>query len=113
MKIKFEKTMKIASELLSYCHHFGATEYHLDILQEETAVTIAIRAKPENITEDELSRVREALTAPRQRDVEQDYWELIGETDFSSEIPLVGMLCDDATVEYRDKELLITLVRHD
>jgi len=113
MKIKFEKTMKIASELLSYCHHFGATEYHLDILQEETSVSIAIRARPENITPDELTRVREALSAPRQRNVEQDYWELIGDSDICSEIPLLGMLCDEAKIEYLDKELFITLVRHD
>jgi len=113
MKIKFEKTMKIASELLSYCHHFGATEYHLDILQGENATTLTIRAGLESIPEDEIERVRTALNAPRQRDVEQDYWELIGESDICSEITLLGMLCDEATVEYSNNELLISIVKND
>ena len=112
-KSKFEKTMKIASELLSYCHHFGATEYHLDVLDKDDCAIIVIKASPDDIPDAELDRLRTALSAPRQRDVEQGYWELIGESEDFFELTLLGMLCDDAVVGYEDNVLTITLKRYD
>jgi len=113
MKTNFEKIMRIASELLSYCHHYGATEFHLDIKEERSSVMLVLRACPDDIPDNKLELLRTCLSAPRQRDVEQDYWELMGESCNSSEMTLVGMLCDDAIVEYEDKVLTITLKRHD
>ncbi|MCL2392692.1 MAG: hypothetical protein FWC66_08845 [Oscillospiraceae bacterium] len=113
MRIKFEKTMKIASELLSYCHRMGASEFHLDITEGNHAVSLVIRAKPEHITIEAMERLRIALEAPRQREIEQDYWELMGEVEGSSEMTLLGMLCDETSVVYEGDELTITLVRYD
>jgi len=113
MKINFEKTMKIASELLSYCRHFGASELHLEISEKDSAVTLAIRATPVNIPEKEMERLRTSLSAPRQREIEQDYWELMGESENFFELTLLGMLCDEAIVEYKDKMLTIIFKRTD
>ncbi|MCL2200690.1 MAG: hypothetical protein FWB75_01900 [Oscillospiraceae bacterium] len=113
MKIKFQKTMNIVSELLSYCQLHGAKEYHLDIKEEDGAVTLLMRACPELITDSEFEFLKTALSAPRQRDVEQQYWELVGESDVDSELTLIGMLCDEAKVEYADSVLTIWLKRLD
>ena len=113
MKIKFQKTMNIASELLAYCHQHGATEFHLDIKETEGAVSLELRASPETLTEDQLEVLTNSLNAPRQREVEQQFWELIGETDATSELSLTGMLCDDAEVEYANNILTIRLTRLD
>ena len=113
MKTKFEKIMKIASELLSYCHHYGAKEFRLDILEEDDAVSLSMRACPEDIPAKEFENLVAALSTPRQREVEQDYWELIGDSDGVAELQLLGMLCDDAKVDYQNRALTITLRRHD
>jgi len=113
MRTRFDKITGIASGLLSYCHHYGASEFHLDIMEESDYMTLVISASPETISEKELEHLRNCLGAVRQRDIEQDYWELIGESESSTELTLIGMLCDDATVEYDGSLLSITLIRHD
>ena len=102
MKIKFQKIMNIASELLAYCQNHGATEFHLNIKEVPGAVTLSIKAVSETITKDELEFLEAALSTPRQREVEQAFWELIGETDNNPELQLVGMLCDEAIINYDD-----------
>ena len=113
MKTKFEKVTAITSELLSYCHQYGASEFHIDISEEIGSVTLVIGTSTESISDVELESLRQCLSAPRQREVEQDYWELIGGTESSSELTLIGMLCDEACVEYDGRRLTITLTRHD
>jgi len=113
MKIKFQKTMNIASELLAYCHHHGAKEFHLDIMEGNNSVKMVMRACPEDLSPDELDYLKTALSTPRQREVEQGFWELIGESEDYSELQLLGMLCDDADVDYTDRILTVSLSRHD
>ena len=111
MKISAEKTMKIASELLSYCHHRGADDFHLEIKLDLKSASYVIKASPADVSDKELERLARLLNAPRQRDVEQDYWELIGESDDYCELTLIGMITDNAIVEYKDQVLLIKVYR--
>jgi len=111
MKTKFEMTMKIATELLTYCHLHGADDFHLDIKVEQEAAFYVIKASPVSISDKELERVIKLLNAPRQRDIEQDYWELMGESSEFCELTLIGMLSDSSTVEITDGVMTITLFR--
>ena len=111
MKAEFEKNMLIASELLSYCHLRGATEFHLDVTVKNGATVFEIKAFPANITGVEMERLRRKLNAPRQREIEQDFWGLSGESEITSELTLVGMMSDEAVVKYDDNTLYITITR--
>ena len=113
MKTRFKKISAIADELLSYCHRHGANEFHIDITGENDFVTLVISARTGNISNEELESLKNRLNAPRRRDVEQDFWELIGESESSSELTLTGMLCDAACVNYDGKVLTISLTRYD
>ena len=113
MTSKFEKALKIGSDLLSYCHHKGATDYELDIKETPDSVSLVITAVHVDLTYENLERLETLLHAPRQRDVEQDYWVLMGSSEDFCELTLVGMLCDEAVIEYKDMVLKITLKRHD
>ena len=104
--------MKISGELLSYCHHHGAEEFHLDIKLGIESATYVLKASPTDLSEEDLSRLVKLLNAPRQREVEQDYWELMGESEDCCELTLIGMLSDDALVKYEDGVIEITLYRH-
>ena len=113
MKTDFEKNMHIASDLLAYCHLKGATEYHFDMTAKDGASVFLIKAGPADIPAKEMERLREMLNMPRQREIEQDYWALMGESEDYCELTLVGMMCDEASVDYRDRELIIAVKRRD
>jgi len=112
MTSRFEKVLKISSDLLSYCSHKGATGYHLDISDNPDSVTVVIKADNAEISKNDYDMLQKRLHAPRRREIEQDYWELIGESEDFSELTLVGMLCDEASVEYIGKVITITLKRY-
>ena len=113
MKTRFEKTLRITGDLMLYCHHHGAAELSASIIEGDGTITYIINAFPVDITDEQLEGLAMRLNAPRQRAIEQDYWELMGESKDFSELTLVGMLCDEAEIAYENRELSITLQRHD
>jgi len=112
MKNNLEIALKISSDLLTYCHHHGATEYATKISEGEESILYIIHACPVKLSEDQLADLTKRLSAPRQRDVEHEFWELIGESEDFSELMLVGMSCDEAKIEYDGANLTFTLQRH-
>jgi len=112
MRTNFEKSLKIAGELLSYCHKRGADDLHLDINLGAKSSVIEIKARQAELSEHDLSQLTKLLNAPRQREVEQDFWELMGESEDSCELTLIGMLIDEALVTFESGMLDITLFRH-
>ncbi|MCL2253396.1 MAG: hypothetical protein FWC09_03050 [Lachnospiraceae bacterium] len=111
MKIEFEKTMLLSGELLSYCHKKGAKNYQLNITEEADAMLFTIKAFPTHISEEKLERLKNKLNTPRNREIEQDFWGLSGESESGSEMTLVGMMCDEAHIEYDCNELSIMIKR--
>jgi len=112
LKVEFEKNMLIASELLSYSHLKGATEYHLDVKVTSKGTVFIIKAFPASITDEEMELLLKRLNAPRQREMEQNYWGLSGESEITSELLLVGMMIDEAEVTHEDGVLTVCLQRY-
>ena len=113
MKTRFEKTLRITGDLMLYCHHHGATKLNAGIIEGDGTITYVIDASPVKLTDVQLEGLSKRLSAPRQREVEQDYWELMGESEDFSELTLVGMLCDEAKIQYENNSITFTLVRYD
>jgi len=112
MKNNLEIALKITSDLMTYCHHHGATEYSTKISECDHSIKYVIHAYPVEISKEQFGDLAKRLQAPRQRDVEHEYWELIGESEDFSELMLVGMSCDEADISYKDGVLSFTLLRH-
>jgi len=112
MKVEFEKKMRIASDLLSYCHLKGATEFHLDMTAENGVSLFAIKAAPANISDEEMDQLLKNLNTPRHMEIENDYWGLMGESENFAELALVGVMSDEAEVEYKENVLTITIKRY-
>ena len=53
----------------------------------------------------------QALSIPRQHEVEQYYWHLGGESEFDCELSLVGMMVDNTNIKYENDRLHIELQR--
>ena len=107
-----EIALKISSDLMTYCHHHGATDYETKISEGDESIIYVITAYPVNVSEEQLEDLKKRLSAPRQRDVEHEFWELIGESEDYSELMLVGMSCDEARIDYSNCSLTFTLLRH-
>ena len=111
MRTEFEKNMKIASELLSYCHLQGASEFYLDLKESDDAVMFNVTASPVSIDDKEMEQILKRLQAPRRREMEQNYWGLGGRSEITSELLLIGMMVDEASVVQNDGSLTIKLKR--
>jgi len=111
MKNKFELALKITSDLMTYCHKHGAVKFSTKMSESEDEISFMIEAYPVKISDEQFEDVSKKLHAPRQRDVENDFWELIGESEDFCELMLVGMSCDRAGVEYDGERLAFKLVR--
>ncbi|MGL5149132.1 MAG: hypothetical protein ACRC7N_00985 [Clostridium sp.] len=111
MKFKIEKNLKIANELISYCYHFGSDDVSMDIRNTSESTKIHIKAKLESFSDDNLSDLISTLNVPRQHEVEQYYWHLSGESEFDSELSLVGMMIDEAKVSFEECTLNLEIIR--
>ena len=113
MKLEFEKKMHLVSDMLSYCHLKGALEYTIDMADKSGSCIIKIKARPVNLSGDSMEKLHTRLNAPRNAEIERDYWGLTGESESFSELMLVGMMIDEAEIEYAGSVLTITIKRHD
>ena len=111
MRTEFEKHMKITSEMLSFCHLHGAREFHIDLFETIEEVQFTITASPINIDEEEMSKTLKRIQAPRRREMEQNYWGLGGRSEITSELHLIGMMVDEATITRNENAITIKLIR--
>lgn len=113
MKTRFEKNLRITGDVMLYCHHQGAVDLDCNIREIGDRIEYKITASPVYLDDAKLEELKKRLSAPRRREVEQDYWELMGVSQDFSELTLVGMLSDEAEIVYEDYMLTITLLRLD
>lgn len=111
MKHRFEKSLHIVSNLLSYCHKLGCAEFRTDIRLEADATIFEIECPIDRIKESDLNDISVKLNGIRQHEVEQNYWELSGEFEARSDLLMVGMMVDEADVRYEGGKLRITVKR--
>jgi hypothetical protein len=91
----------------------GATEYHLDIAAKNDATEFIIKACPASLDDEEMEQSKKKLNAPRNKEIEQDYWALMGESEDYCELTLVGMMCDGADVACENGVLTIKIRRNE
>ena len=108
-----EKNLRIINELVIFCHMVGAQESDIHFAHTDGSSVIEVTSPVEDLDEHTIAELWESLNLPRQREIEQDYWELSGDSETVGELPLVGMMLDEATVEYRQGVLLIRALRKD
>ncbi len=113
MKQKLSKNLRIISDLISFCHNEGAVQFSVRLHPGRELSSFEIKAEIPELSPDALEELNAALKLPRMHEIEQDYWELGGNTGVgdSSELTLIGMMLDESSAVYRDGELTITAQR--
>lgn len=111
MNFKIEKNLKIITELMSFCYHFSAKDITVNIKTIDNTSNIVLDAIIKDFPKDDYDNLIQALSIPRQHEVEQYYWHLGGESEFDCELSLVGMMVDNTNIKYENDRLHIELQR--
>ena len=80
MNFKVEKNLKIITELMSFCYHFSAKDITVNIKTIDNTSNIVLDAIIKDFPKDDYDNLIQALSIPRQHEVEQYYWHLGGES---------------------------------
>jgi hypothetical protein len=105
MKYKVEKCVQLINDLIMFCHGVGATAYHVDYVPGEEVSVFSIKAEVENLSNEQIEEIRHALTLHREQEVEEMYWSISYDTDDPCELSSIGVMLDEAIVEYDGKTL--------
>lgn len=109
MRFKKEKLIKLMNELINFCVDIGM--HDLDINFKCQTGEITVSGYVENPPMKELEDLEEILNAPRQEELEEYYWVLIGDGHGMQELEMVGVLVDNGSITYEDKILTIYICR--
>ncbi len=105
------KLIKIMSELTNYFFKFDANNISIQIHQNEDNSEITISGVLKGYDLEELEFIKERLNKPRRKELEEYYWNLIGNGDTSQRLNLVSNLVDKSEIEYNEDSLKIKLIR--
>ena len=112
MEHEVKKVAKIVDEIITYfLNTFGCPSFQLKYNHDETAFRLEFTFEGVAMEPRALERLREKLTAHRQTELEDYYWQLTGESEDDNELALVAMMSDDIDLEHDSKTLRLKLRR--
>lgn len=106
------KAIKIVDELISLYFNIGITDLHIDLQYTEKNIIVTLEGDCENPPLEKLDSLQEVLNTPRQEELDEYYWELVGENDQYQELTLLGALVDRGKIDYKDNRLKIIVYRN-
>ncbi|HML46996.1 MAG TPA: hypothetical protein PKE04_09655 [Clostridia bacterium] len=113
MRQIFEKNTRIMTNLLAFLYELGGESFHVDISPGARVSRMRICAKIPHLSAQTIKDMESTLRLPRQRDMEENYWYLSGESEFGSNLTLVALMTDCVHFSYQDGELTVELEREE
>lgn len=113
MRFKKEKLIKIMNELVNFCLQIKMEELDIKFICKENEEVITVSGYAENPPLDRLNDLETILNAPRQQELEEYYWGLVGNGCGYQELEMVGILVDSGRIDYKDKILTIHIERRE
>ncbi|WP_027633112.1 hypothetical protein [Clostridium hydrogeniformans] len=111
MKHINQRNIKISDELMNLCYSYGASHINLDIKTQGKETIFLLKSEIKDLPSDTLDDLVTLMNYPRCHEMEECYWELTGDGDLDSELSLVGIMVDEAYINYEDSILTIELKR--
>ena len=102
MQNEVKKITRLVDEVTSLLMRSGSNDINVRIKRDSELSTITIIDYNSAYPDDEIQR---------QCEVEEFYWELMGDDSHEDELFLVGSMVDKATVNKIDKDLHIVMYR--
>jgi hypothetical protein len=103
----------IINELVSFLFKYKASEIHISIKESENNTKITVFGNIDVDKEKILEELNERLKTPRIPEIEDLYWELVGDIGHGDELYLLGTMVDNSDVSYSNnlKGIIITIDR--
>lgn len=112
MRHEIKKIAKMVDELTTFFMEHHPKSLNIKINDLPDREVIAVEAEALDHIEECINDLKQFLSYPREREMEEYYWELAGETDSSEELGLVGTMIDEATIGYDEEKVVIELIRN-
>lgn len=112
MKHRKKRISKITEELINYFFKIGATQIHIDVVEENDRYKVIFISNIQNIKQKDLDLLVKCLNCEKLEEMEEYYWELTGECDTDTELMIVGMMIDDFELNIKDDEMELVIYRH-
>ncbi len=113
MKFQKEKLIKLMNEIVNFCLDIGMTDLDISFSCHPDRGEVTVAGYAQNPPLEELRDLEEILNAPRQEELEEYYWVLIGNGQGMRELEMVGILVDNGRVTYEDHILTIYICRRE
>ena len=112
MQNEVKKITKLVDEVTSLLMRNGSNDINVHIKRNSDLSTITIIDYDSSYPDDEIASLNDVLNIQRQYEVEEFYWELMGDDSHEDELFLVGSMVDSATVNKIGKDLHIVMYRY-
>ena len=111
MQNEVKKITKLVDEVTSLLMKSGSNDINVHIKRDEDLTTITIIDYNSSYSDEEIASLDDVLNIQRQSEVEEFYWELMGDDLHGDELFLVGSMVDRATVKKIDNDLHVIIYR--
>lgn len=113
MKHDNKKIMGIIDEVMTFLYCVGAKEINIHTIKAEDKYVIEIKSDYLNKNKSKVEDMIDTLsTCQRQIELEEYYWELVGDSEVGTELTLVGAMVDEIDIDLEDDSIEITLIRN-
>jgi len=112
MKNEMKKISKIVEELMDFYLLAGASNLDISLSHKDTGIEITAHSNSVNCTNQEVENLIKLLSLKRQREIEEYSWQLAGSDDTNDELGLIGMMIDEAHINFSSPILTVKLVRY-
>ncbi len=111
MKHEIKKICKIVDEMTTLLlrDDTDMVDFRINRLPDKTIISITDYNT--RYTQKEVQDLLDCFNVQRQHEVEEYYWQLVGECDNDSEITIIGVMIDESKVELKDNNMYIELIR--
>ncbi len=111
MKHEIKKICKIVDEMTTLLlqEDTDAVEFKINKLSDR--IVISIVDHNTKYTQTEVDELLACLNVQRQKEVEEYYWQLVGESDDDSEWIIIAAMIDSAKIELKGNDMHMELVR--
>ncbi|MFO7776631.1 MAG: hypothetical protein R6W89_12615 [Candidatus Hydrogenedentota bacterium] len=113
MRYEVKKLSKIIDEVVTYfVYVLECPQFELNYTLTDAAYTLDFTFQGAGITPSTLHQLRAHLRGHRQPELEDYYWQLMGNTEEAGALGLVSMMVDEAKLEHEGETIRLSLRRN-
>lgn len=112
MKHEKMRIAKITDEMVNYLYSIGAKDISIRLLEQDDQYNLTYKSDYEEINQDKLDNlITVCKNCGKTNEIEEFYWELLGDNDSASELALVRMMIDEIEIDIEDDYIKLILIR--